>query len=138
MLQPIHIPYDLSRYNLRVTSASVVYHTERTVRLCGLSYNTTNFVRTEVINNTDTLQELVDNLKELVHPDVLLRYDPENAYYPWVIEIQLIEHKDKIIFICMVPEHLYPDTMQGDCIDNINITGVTFHKVESTEVEDNE
>ena len=82
MLQPIHIPYDLSRYNLRVTSASVVYHTEKVIKVCELAYTSTNYVRTKVINSTGTLQQLVDNLKELVYPDVVLRFDPTNEYYP--------------------------------------------------------
>ena len=39
----------------------------------------------------------------------------------------------------MVPEHLYPDTMKAHWFDEVDVTGVTFEKVEhDEEVEDNE
>jgi len=133
MLKQLNLEHDFSSHGLKVQSMSTHYVCTTYNEGKPNEYNKIVYVKTHVIDDSLTLQQVADNLKDLVSPDVVLKLYTHLDHWPWELEARVVHHCEKVIFVIQIPKHLQPEIMKAYWFDEIKLSGVKFEKHECHE-----
>ena len=125
MLKQLGHTYDLSSHSLRVESIGTHYVHIKYDKGTPNEYDKIVFLTASLTDDSLSLQEVIDNLKDLVSPDIALKYKPRLSC-PWQLQSIVYHHCEKVFFVIELPKHLFPNTMEANWFNELGLAGVKF------------
>lgn len=133
MLKQLGHIYDISSHSLRVESISTHYVHIKYDKGTPNEYDKIVFLTASLTDDSLSLQEVIDNLKDLVSaaakslvsPDIVLKYKPRLSC-PWQLQSIVYHYCEKVFFVIELPKHLFPNTMEANWFNELGLAGVKF------------
>lgn len=125
MLKQLGQTHDISSHSLRIDSISTHYVHIKYDEGTPKEYDKIVFLTARLTDDSLLLQEVIDNLKDLVSLDIVLKYKSK-LYHPWRLQSIVYQHCEKVFFVIELPKHLYPNTMEANWFNELGLAGVKF------------
>lgn len=125
MLKQLGQTHDISSHSLRIDSISIHYVHSTYDKGTPKEYDKIVFLTARLTDDSLSLQKVIDNLKDLVSPNIVLKYKPR-LYCPWQLQSIIYHHCEKVFFVIELPKHLFPNTMEPNWFNELGLAGVKF------------